>query len=172
MRTPASIAGHPLHPMLVPIAIGGFVISFAFDIICIASGTRDPATYNTVAYYAMLGGIVGALAAAVPGLVDLLSLPHAPIRKTALTHMAINLGVVVLFIVNAWMRHSAPTDLKVPMILSLIGILMLLVSGWLGGKMVYEAGVGVSGEDVAAGASEADSRVGHRVGGHGRTSPG
>ena len=29
MKTPASIAGHPIHPMLVPIAIGGFVLSFA-----------------------------------------------------------------------------------------------------------------------------------------------
>jgi uncharacterized membrane protein len=29
------------------------------------------------------------------------------------------------------------------MLLSLIAILMLLVSGWLGGKLVFEAGVGV-----------------------------
>ncbi|MGZ5062564.1 MAG: DUF2231 domain-containing protein [Usitatibacter sp.] len=29
------------------------------------------------------------------------------------------------------------------MILSVVAILMLLVSGWLGGKMVFEAGVGV-----------------------------
>ena len=26
MRTPASIAGHPIHPMLVPIAIGGSIL--------------------------------------------------------------------------------------------------------------------------------------------------
>jgi uncharacterized membrane protein len=38
MRTPASIAGHPIHPMLVPIAIGGFVLSFAFDIVCLIDG--------------------------------------------------------------------------------------------------------------------------------------
>jgi uncharacterized membrane protein len=144
MRTPASIAGHPIHPMLVPIAIGGFIISFAFDIVCIAGGAPAPNAYTTVAYYAMLGGIAGALVAAVPGLIDLLSLPATPIRKTALAHMGINLTVVALFIVNAWMRHATPTELKTPMILSLIGILLLLVSGWLGGKMVYEAGVGVS----------------------------
>ena len=92
MHTPASVGGHPIHPMLVPIAIGGFVISFAADLLCLATGTGEP--WNVVAYYTMLGGIIGALAAAAPGLVDLLSLPPGPIKKTALTHMSINLAVV------------------------------------------------------------------------------
>lgn len=141
MRTPASIAGHPIHPMLVPIAIGGFILSFAADLICLATGNTNP--WSTVAYYTMIGGILGALAAAVPGLVDLLSLPPGPLKKTALTHMAINLTVVALYLCNAWLRHGAPQNLKVPMLLSFVAILLLLVSGWLGGKMVYEAGVGV-----------------------------
>jgi hypothetical protein len=33
--------------------------------------------------------------------------------------------------------------LKLPMFLSLVTVVMLLFSGWLGAKMVYEAGVGV-----------------------------
>ena len=142
MRTPASIAGHPIHPMLVPIAIGGFVISFVSDLICLGGG--NPATWNVVAYYTMLGGILGALAAALPGLVDLMSLPPGPIKKTALTHMGVNLLVVAIYICNAWMRHGNPQDLKVPMILSFVTVLMLLFSGWLGGKMVFEGGVGVN----------------------------
>src|SRR4051812_28468501 len=73
MRTPASIAGHPIHPMLVPIAIGCFIFSFASDLICFFTGATDP--WNLLAYYTMVGGILGALAAAVPGLIDLLSLP-------------------------------------------------------------------------------------------------
>ncbi len=140
MRTPASIAGHPIHPMLVPIAIGCFIFSFASDLICLATGAADP--WNLLAYYTMIGGVLGALAAAVPGLVDLLSLP-ASIKGTAIKHMSINLVVVALYVCNAWWRHNDPHNLTVPMILSLVAILMLLVSGWLGGKMVYEAGVGV-----------------------------
>jgi uncharacterized membrane protein len=145
MRTPASIAGHPIHPMLVPIAIGGFVLSFAFDLVYLAGGSLGPNLWNQLAYYTMIGGILGALAAAVPGLVDLLSLPSGSIKKTALTHMAINLAVVVIYIVNAWMRRGSPADLQLPMVLSLVTIGLLLVSGWLGGKMVFEGGVGVSG---------------------------
>lgn len=143
MRTPASIAGHPIHPMLVPIAIGGFILSLVFDIVCRVTGTSDP--WVTVAYYTMVGGIVGALAAAVFGLVDLISLPAGPTKKVGVTHMVINLVVVGLYICNAWLRHGGSNPDGTTFALSLIAIALLVVSGWLGGKMVYEAGVGVSG---------------------------
>lgn len=140
MRTPASIAGHPIHPMLVPIAIGCFVFSFVSDIICLAGGSPD--LWNTLAYYTMIGGVLGALAAAVPGFIDMLSLPP-PIKSIALTHMGINLTVVVIYVVNIFLRRSDPHNLTVPMFLSFVTVLMLLFSGWLGGKLVFEKGVGV-----------------------------
>ena len=136
MRTPASIAGHPIHPMLVPLPFGMWVLSLACDII--AAYAADPTNWKIVALYAMVGGIIGALLAAIFGLVDLLSLPAA-IRRTALAHMGINLTVVVLFVIDAWLRVSGSD----PVWLSVIAILLLLVSGWLGGKMVYRLGVAV-----------------------------
>jgi uncharacterized membrane protein len=141
MHTPASIANHPIHPMLVPIAIGCWIFSLAADLMCLATGAAQP--WPMLAYYTMIGGILGALAAAIPGLIDLLSLPAGPIKRTALTHMGINLTVVALYVCNAFMRHAQPDNLKTPILLSAVAIVMLLVSGWLGGKMVYEAGVGV-----------------------------
>lgn len=151
MRTPASIAGHPIHPMIVPLAIGGFVFSFIFDVVCLATGHVDP--WSTVAYYTMIGGVVGALIAAVFGLVDLLSLPTGHTKNIALTHMSINLAVVALFAFNAWLRTGQPNPSGTPFVLSIVGIALLVVSGWLGGKMVFEAGVGVSlGEAPAASA--------------------
>jgi uncharacterized membrane protein len=140
MRTPASIAGHPIHPMLVPIAIGCFIFSFAADLTYLVTGSGMP--WNMLAYYTMVGGIIGALVAARPGLIDLLSLPP-PIKSTAVKHMSINLLVVAIYICNAWLRHADGQRLTLPIFLSLVTILLLLVSGWLGGKMVYEAGVGV-----------------------------
>jgi uncharacterized membrane protein len=157
MRTPASIAGHPIHPMIVPIAIGGFILSFIFDIVCLASGTATP--WASVAFYTMIGGIVGALCAAVFGLVDLVSLPAGYTKNVAYKHMGINLTVVALFVVNAWLRHGNETVAGTPFVLSIIGIALLVVSGWLGGKMVYEAGVGVSmGETPADTSSRPTSR--------------
>ena len=147
MRTPASISGHPIHPMLVPIAIGGFILSFIFDIVCLRS--TNPEVWGTVAYYTMIGGIVGALLAAIFGFVDLMSLPSGYTKKIGITHMVINLTVVVLFIASAYMRHESHSPAGTPFILSVVAILLLLVSGWLGGKMVFEAGVGVSADDTA-----------------------
>ena len=145
MRTPASIAGHPIHPMLVPLAIGLFIFSFVCDLFLVSG--REGA-WATVALYTMVGGIVGALLAAVPGLIDLLSLPEGP-RRTAIIHMAINLTVVALFVVNAWMRMRGADPRGTPIVLSGVALVLLVISGWLGGKMVYEHGVGVDTPAVA-----------------------
>jgi len=140
MRTPASIAGHPIHPMLVPIPIGLWLFSLVCDLIH-AGGSTNPA-WSTVALYTMGGGIVGALLAALPGLIDLLSLPAGP-RKTALIHMSLNLTVVALYVINVWMRVSAPEKSGAALWLSIIAIGLLVISGWLGGKMVYVHGIAV-----------------------------
>jgi uncharacterized membrane protein len=140
MRTPASIAGHPIHPMLVPIPIGLWVFSLVCDLIH-AGGSANPA-WPTVALYTMGGGIAGALLAALPGLIDLLSLPPGP-RKTAVIHMTLNLSIVALYAINLWLRLGAPDKPGGLMWLSVLSIGLLVISGWLGGKLVYEHGVAV-----------------------------
>jgi uncharacterized membrane protein len=144
MRTPASIAGHPIHPMLVPIPIGLWIFSLVCDLFH-AGGSANPA-WTTVAFYCMAGGIVGALLAALPGLIDLLSLPAGP-RGTAITHMSINLVVVALYVVNFWLRMEPPHTPGKLVWLSLISVGLLAISGWLGGKMVFEHGIAVSGPE-------------------------
>lgn len=138
MRTPASIHRHPLHPMLIPVPIGLWLFSFVCDLVRVFGGA-DPA-WGTVAHYTMIGGIVGALVAAIPGFIDMLSLSGRP-RQIAAAHMTINLTVVVLYVVNAWLRFRTASEMLVW--LSLLSIALLAASGWLGGKMVYEHGVGV-----------------------------
>lgn len=138
MHTPASIARHPIHPMLVTIPIGLWLFSFVCDLIRLLGGASP--NWEIVALYSMIGGVAGALLAAIPGLIDLLSLPPG-IRRIALIHMTINLSVVALFVLNAWMRTQG-TD-GVTFWLSAASIALLGVSGWLGGKMVYLHGAGV-----------------------------
>jgi uncharacterized membrane protein len=154
MRTPASIARHPIHPMLVSLPIGLWIFSFACDLI-FAFGSQAP-VWKTVALYTMVGGLIGALLAALPGLIDLLSLPPGP-RKTAIIHMSINLTVVALFAINIWMRVSAGeagVATTKPVWLSLVAIVLLAISGWLGGKLVYEGGVAVDTESLGSGRSD------------------
>jgi uncharacterized membrane protein len=136
MKTPASIAGHPIHPMLVAIPIGLWIFSLVCDLAPLF-GAASP-SWPIVALYTLAGGIAGALLAAVPGFIDLLSLA-SPIRRTALIHMGINLTVVALYAVNLWLRLNGTTLVW----LSVLALGLLVVSGWLGGKMVFEHGVGV-----------------------------
>src|SRR5690348_7249457 len=79
MQTPASIARHPIHPMLVPIPIGLWIFSFVCDLFHAGGATAE--AWTTVAFYTMAGGIIGALLAALPGLIDLLSLPEGPFHR-------------------------------------------------------------------------------------------
>ena len=74
-----------------------------------------------------------------------------PVKKIALTHMAINLTAVVLYAINIWLRANGPTSMNAsmsaPVLLSIIGVALLFVSGWLGGQMVHVYGVGVEGRE-------------------------
>ena len=140
METPASIAKHPIHPMLVALPIGLWVFSLVSDIIYRAGW--GPAVWNDVAFYTMAGGIVGALIAAVPGLVDLLSLSGRP-KVIGIWHMCFNLIAVAIFAISLWMRTSYAPGALLPFALSIIGVVLLGVSGWLGGELVYRHAVAV-----------------------------
>src|SRR5262245_29725782 len=98
MSTPASVRGHPIHPMLVTIPFGLWIFSLAADLIHM-SGRGGP-VWRDVAFYSIAGGIAGALLAAVPGLIDLLSISDRRVRRIGVTHMVANLIVVALFAVS------------------------------------------------------------------------
>lgn len=140
MRTPASIARHPIHPMLVPIPIGCWILSLGCDLAFVLGAGATH--WAIVSFWAMLAGILGAILAAAPGIIDMLSLSGAP-RKLALTHMSINILVVLLYAMNFGMRLNQSPIAGLPLAFSIIGILLLAVSGWLGGHMVYVHGVAV-----------------------------
>ena len=150
MRTPASFK-HPIHPMLIVFPIGLWIFSLACDLIRLAGASGD--AWSTVALFSMIGGLIGALCAAIPGFIDLLFYKGGapPLKKVALIHMAINLTAVVLYAINIWLRASGPANLgaslSAPVVLSIIGVALLFVSGWLGGQMVHVYGVGVEGRD-------------------------
>lgn len=141
MRTRASIAGHPLHPMLIPVPIGLWIFSLICDLFSLAPNASE--NWQTVAFFTMAGGVVGAFVAAIPGIVDMLSLPAQP-KRIALIHMSFNVAVIIVYLINLWQRSHGDQSM-LPLWLSLAGVALLGVSGWLGGKMVYEHGVGMSG---------------------------
>ena len=141
MNTPASIGRHPIHAMLIPFPIGLLVFSLAADLV--ARGGGDP-VWHAIAFWTMAGGIIGALCAAIPGFIDFTSIRDRRAWRVALAHMAINLTVVAIFVVDLWLRTRPAPPPNAPLWLSVAGVVLLVVSGWLGGHLVYVHGVAVA----------------------------
>src|SRR5213596_300382 len=136
---------HPLHPLLVHFPIGLFILSLLLDLASFAFRSTPDLVRD--AFYAMLLGIIMALIAAVPGFVDYTDIRgDHPGRRTATAHLTLNLIVVGLYGINLGVRSSTLDAFKTPvgpLILSLIGIALLSVSGYLGGRLVYDEGISV-----------------------------
>jgi uncharacterized membrane protein len=149
MTTRMTIAGHPLHPMLVTIPIGLWVFSLVSDIVYLSNGDDR---WAVTAYFTLGGGIVGALVAAVPGLLDFLGLHEPRERRVAVTHLTLNLTVVALQAVNFWLRSEPEYATSIiPVAISVVAVGVLAISGWLGGHLVHVLGVtqpGHGGEAV------------------------
>lgn len=142
MKTPAQFFNHPLHPMLVSLPLGLWAFSFICDVayhFLHASGE-----WSMVAYYTLIGGLLGALVAAVPGFIDYLSAKNKDprIKAVGAFHLILNLIVIALYALNAWLRTTVPAS-HAGFALSALGIALLSISGWLGAELVYKHGVGV-----------------------------
>ncbi len=142
MASPASIAKHPIHPMLVVFPLGLLNFSLAADMVHAVKG--DP-KWKETAKASMEGGILGALAAAIPGFIDYLTLKGHE-KKLATAHMGLNLAGVVLYSYNLWRRMKDPSD-KMAVYLSAIGAAGLFASGWLGGELVHVHGIAVEPQE-------------------------
>src|SRR5438045_8792870 len=135
MSSTASFKGHPLLPILIVVPIGLWIFSIVSDLI-FKFGFGGP-VWNEVAFYTLGGGIVGALIAALPGFIDLTDLQNPKTKTIAIWHMTINLLAVALYCVNFSLRmHRAPGD-NLPLVLSAIGIMLIIISSWLGVGLVY-----------------------------------
>lgn len=142
--------GHPFHALLVTIPIGAWTASLIFDLVAIFGD--DPSAFAQGARWLVGIGIVGAILAAVVGLIDLSSLARGTkARRIALTHMVFNLVAVALFTVSFFVRLAAHDQVSVPgFVLSVLGIACVGVSGFLGGELAYRYGVRVADEETQA----------------------
>ncbi len=143
MESRARLAGHAIHPMLIVFPLGLFAIALVFDIIYFITGNP---VFATASFWDIAGGVIGGLVAALFGLWDWLGVAGGTrARSIGLYHGVGNVVVVVLFIVSWILRSANSSHLPngVPIVLEVIGVLIALVTGWLGGELVQRLGVGV-----------------------------
>lgn len=160
MQGKATLGGHPIHPMLIPLPIGFFIGSLVCDII---TYYQDPAFFSRMSEVLIGFGIIGALLAAVFGLIDYTSAPMSDgAKRTATTHLILNLVLVAVYAVDFYLRLSNPI-VPAGYVLSVIGVILLGISGYLGGHLSFVGHVGVEEQPttIASGRTETGT-VEHR----------
>jgi uncharacterized membrane protein len=147
----AGLYGHPLHPALVAIPIGAWISSGVFDLA--SHLVDDPVVFAQAARWLIGVGVLGALFAAMIGLLDLLAIPTGTRAfRTALLHMSLALTATILYGIGFAVRDPEPTGAVPvgPIVLSAAALLALGGTGYLGGTLAYRYGVRVVDETSQA----------------------
>lgn len=147
-RSTARIAGHPIHPMIIPFPIVFFVSAFATDLLHLSNGESGWAIASS---WLLGAGLAGAALAAITGLADFAGDVRIRRLSDAWMHMIGNVVVVLIEAVNFYLRIAGETEVigSIGVILSGLAALLLLFTGWKGGELVFRHGVGVADEDEA-----------------------
>lgn len=141
-----AVAGHPVHAMLVAFPISG---TFATAFCDVAWWWTGDLFWARAALWASGGAFGMGILAALSGLGELLLVPGVRRRAAAWSHAVI--AMVLLAVLGASWGHRLPepTGAILPwgLLLSWLALLLVAVTGWHGGKLVFEHQVGVSIEE-------------------------
>lgn len=150
MRSRANIGTHPIHPILVSFPIAFFTGTFICDVVQLAA---DKPFFGQMAGYLQAGGIVFALLAAVPGIIDYFTIvpPGSSAMKRATRHGLLNISMVLVFAIALCMRWNNDTGITTIVLVEGIGLLMLLIAGWMGGTLVHRNQIGIDHRYAGAG---------------------
>jgi len=151
MQTKASFTGEPVHPMFVHYPIALWTLSVITDAVFYFFRNTS---LVLISKFLIAAGIIGAVLAAIPGLIDWWSITDPVVRKTANWHARLNIAAVIIFGASLYLRmknYGAPLvgfHLKIPFAVSLVGWIAMAISASLGGKLVYEHRMGVKEEVI------------------------
>jgi uncharacterized membrane protein len=141
-----SIAGHPIHPILVIFPVAFLSAAAGSDI-----GywlTKDFFWARASMWLIGLGGLSGVVAALV-GIADFIRVRKVRQRTAGWAHMFINITVLVLTFINFGLRLYDPQSAILPIgiVLSLIVATLLSIGGWYGGELSFRHKIGVIGTE-------------------------
>jgi nitrite reductase/ring-hydroxylating ferredoxin subunit/uncharacterized membrane protein len=149
MKSHASISGHPLHPMLIVYPFAFLTGGFGFNAAAAASHDRD---LSIVADRLIPVGLIAALVAAVPGLIDYLEAvpPDSSAHNRARTHGLFNVTALGLFSAG-WLLGRRRGWRTTALTLQGLGTAAMSVAGYLGGTLVYRNQIAVDHRYANAG---------------------
>jgi uncharacterized membrane protein len=144
-RSTARIAGHPIHPMLVPVPITCFVGALITDI---AYWRTADMQWSNFSGWLLTAGLVVSIFVVIAGLTDFIGERRIRRLPAAWIHGLGNALALILAIIDALVHTRDAYTSVAPsgLILSALVVLILLVTTWNGWEMVYRHGVGVRPE--------------------------
>ena len=170
MESRIKLFGHPIHPVLVVYPLGLLSTALIFDILYLIFGNT---AFPAVSFWLITAGIIGGLLAAVFGFAEWLVIPSGTRAKNiGMWHGLGNATIVVLFIISWLLRRGVPGNIPslAAIIPAALAVGLALVTGWLGGELVYRLDVGPDvGANLNAPSSLSDQPA-NRAGG-GRAAP-
>jgi uncharacterized membrane protein len=139
----AKLLGHRIHPMLIPFPLGLLSTSVVFDVLYLLT---DDSKWSEIAFWMIAAGVIGGLAAIVFGAIDFARVPDGTrAHSIGVVHALLSVSMVVVFAVSWLLRMGMPGEAgAIPIILSLLGASLAVVTGWFGGELVERLGVGVA----------------------------
>jgi uncharacterized membrane protein len=98
--------------------------------------------WNYIAFYALLGGIIGAGRCCDSGLIDWLPLKEPQVVRVANWHARLNIIALLIYASSFYLRTTSGARLvsgshAIPIALSVLGVILISISGYLRGEMVY-----------------------------------
>jgi uncharacterized membrane protein len=142
-RSTAAIGGHPLHPLLVTLPIG-FLVGVPLSDLAFY-GTSD-SFWARASEWLIGAGLVGGALAAVAGFIDFIASERIRTLTFVWYHLMGNALALVLSAINFYLRTLAapPSVTGAELMLSIVVVVIFLITGWLGGELVFRFGVGVT----------------------------
>jgi uncharacterized membrane protein/nitrite reductase/ring-hydroxylating ferredoxin subunit len=150
MKSKAHFRSHPIHPILIVFPIAFFTGAFLFDIL---KSITDNVSFETTSGYLILAGIISGFIAAIPGIIDYFFTvpPKSSAKKRATQHGLINVSMLIIFIIVFALRQKSGVPAWPVIGLEFIGIVLMTISGWIGGTLVHRNQVGVDIRYAGAG---------------------
>lgn len=134
----------PLHPLFVHFPIALLGTSLVFDIVGLV---RNEPVWWTIAFWNIALGLVVGLVTATTGLLDSLRIRQdSPAAKLVTPHLLSMVAALscygIALIVRGGTGIPSSKGTLTTLVLEAVGLVLLIVGGYLGGEMVYRHGVG------------------------------
>lgn len=138
-----ALASHPIHAMMVAFPITAAFGTFGADMLYWATGDTF---FARAALWAIGSGFLFGVLAGIVGTIELLAVPGIRVRAASWTHFILAMTLLSVLGGNWGMRLGDAEGAILPygVLVSALCVVMTGLTGWHGGKLVFDYQIGTS----------------------------